>query len=128
MLCAHSDLWSDEVNQVSRAVWMPINPIFDLTRIMRLAEFLPSMAGTPIQTTEIERFFVKSRQMKSLGYDPAQEILQVEFNNGLIYEAKGVAAFEFDELMQSNDFDFVFSQGLLERHNFERIGRTSPLF
>lgn len=40
----------------------------------------------------MERTPVESSQMKSIGYDPATQVMEVEFSNGRIYQYDNVPA------------------------------------
>jgi KTSC domain len=47
----------------------------------------------------VQRIPVSSSNVQSIGYDPDASILEVEFNNGSIYQYSGVPQNEFDGLM-----------------------------
>ena len=47
----------------------------------------------------MERTSVSSSNVQSVGYDPDSSILEVEFNNGSVYQYSAVPQGEFDGLM-----------------------------
>ncbi len=49
----------------------------------------------------MRRTVVDSTTMRSVGYDPAQEILEIEFTSGAVYQYLEVPTAVFDELMQA---------------------------
>lgn len=49
----------------------------------------------------MERQHVSSSNIRSIGYDEDSQTLEVEFNNGGVYEYLGVPPSEHDALMQA---------------------------
>jgi hypothetical protein len=49
----------------------------------------------------MERQAVSSSNLASVGYDPDSETLEVEFNNGRIYQYYNVPLFMYERLMQA---------------------------
>lgn len=47
----------------------------------------------------MEREFVNSSNLSSIGYDPDTETLEVEFNSGSVYQYYGVSEVLYEELM-----------------------------
>jgi hypothetical protein len=47
----------------------------------------------------VERIPVSSSNVRSIGYDPDSSTLEVEFNDGSVYQYSGVPQAEFDGLM-----------------------------
>lgn len=49
----------------------------------------------------MRRTAVESTTMRSVGYEPAQQILEIEFTSGAVYQYLEVPIAVFDELMQA---------------------------
>jgi hypothetical protein len=49
----------------------------------------------------MERVTVSSSNIQSIGYDADSLTLEIEFNNGAIYQYQGVPPTEFDAFMNS---------------------------
>jgi hypothetical protein len=49
----------------------------------------------------VERQPVKSRILRSMGYDDSTKILEIEFHTGLVYQYSGVPPKVYADLMQS---------------------------
>jgi hypothetical protein len=52
--------------------------------------------------TSMERTPVTSSNVCSIGYDIDSQILEVEFNNGAVYQYSGVPEYEYIGLMDSD--------------------------
>lgn len=60
----------------------------------------------------MERQSVKSSNLASIGYDSENEILEVEFNNGGIYQYLDVPLSVYEELMDANSHGVYFSANI----------------
>jgi hypothetical protein len=49
----------------------------------------------------VERQPVKSRILRSVGYDDSKKILEIEFQTGLVYQYSGVSPKVYKDLMHS---------------------------
>lgn len=58
----------------------------------------------------MRRTVVDSTTMRSVGYDPAQEILEIEFTSGAVYQYLEVPRAVFDELMQAKSKGRYFNE------------------
>jgi len=58
----------------------------------------------------VERQPVKSRILRSVGYDESTKILEIEFQNGLVYQFTGVPPKIFSDLMHSDEIGKYFSE------------------
>jgi len=58
----------------------------------------------------MERQSVKSRILRSVGYDDNAKILEIEFNTGLVYQYAGVPAKVYADLMHSGEIGKYFSE------------------
>jgi hypothetical protein len=58
----------------------------------------------------LERQLVKSRILRSLGYDESTKILEIEFQTGLVYQYLAVPPKVYADLMHSNEIGKYFSE------------------
>ncbi|HWA89798.1 MAG TPA: KTSC domain-containing protein [Rhizomicrobium sp.] len=57
----------------------------------------------------MERQSVSSSNLASVGYDPGSETLEVEFNNGRVYQYYNVPQFMYDRLMEAGSMGKFFN-------------------
>jgi hypothetical protein len=69
----------------------------------------------------LERQPVKSRILRSVGYDESSKILEIEFHSGLVYEYLGVPPKVYKDLMSSDAVGKYFSDKVRNRF------RTKPI-
>lgn len=60
--------------------------------------------------TAMDRKAISSSELASIGYDPISLVLEVEFNNGRIYEYHGVPAIVNSGLMTAASHGRYFNQ------------------
>ncbi|MDD1680694.1 MAG: KTSC domain-containing protein [Methanoregula sp.] len=58
----------------------------------------------------VERLSVKSRILRSVGYNESIKILEIEFQNGLVYQFSGVPPKVYADLMHSGEPGKYFSE------------------
>lgn len=58
----------------------------------------------------MERQPVESEALRSIGYDAASRVLEIEFTSGAIYRYFGVPAHTYSALMESNSFGSFFAE------------------
>jgi len=58
----------------------------------------------------LERQPVKSRILRSVGYDENSKILEIEFHSGLVYEYLGVTSKVYKDLMRSDAIGKYFTE------------------
>ena len=63
----------------------------------------------------LKRQPVKSRILRSVGYDESSKILEIEFQTGLIYEYSGVPSKVYKDLMSSDAMGKYFSEKVRNR-------------
>ena len=68
----------------------------------------------------MRRTEVDSTTMRSVGYDSAQQILEIEFTSGAIYQYLEVPATVFDKLMQAESKGRYFSQEIRDDYTAVR--------
>ncbi len=70
----------------------------------------------------MEREAVSSSNIASIGYDEGTEILEVEFNNGSIFEFRNVPLVVYNELMDSSSHGSYFNREIRMSYSYEKIG------
>lgn len=58
----------------------------------------------------VERLSVKSRILRSVGYNDSTKILEIEFQTGLLYQYSGVPPKVYADLMHSGEIGKYFSE------------------
>jgi hypothetical protein len=58
----------------------------------------------------LERQPVRSRILRSVGYDDSTKILEIEFHTGLVYQYSGVPSKVYADLMHSSEIGKFFSE------------------
>lgn len=64
---------------------------------------------------------VQSSNIFSVGYDDVSQTLEVEFNNGGIYQYFDVPAAEYTELMRSESVGTYFSANIRTSYRYARL-------
>lgn len=64
---------------------------------------------------------IDSTSIKSVGFDPAQSILEVEFHNGGIYQYQGVAEAVFHEFMEASSRGAFLNEHIKPRYPFFKV-------
>ena len=69
----------------------------------------------------LERHAVKSRILRSLGYDEGTKILEIEFQSGLVYQYSGVPLKVYKDLMHSDEIGKYFSEKVRIRFRARQV-------
>jgi hypothetical protein len=69
----------------------------------------------------LERQPVKSRILRSLGYDDTTKILEIEFHTGLVYQYSGVPAKVYADLIHSDAVGKYFSEKVRNRFRTKQV-------
>ena len=69
----------------------------------------------------MERTAVTSRMISSVGYEPANEILEIEFNKGGVYQYSGVPQGEFDALMAAPSHGQYFLANIKDKYPTSKL-------
>lgn len=69
----------------------------------------------------MERLSVSSSNLASAGYDPATSTLQVEFNNGDIYDYYSVPEYLFTDLINAGSVGSYFSAHIRNNFSFQKV-------
>ncbi len=69
----------------------------------------------------MERVYVSSRDIRSVGYDPATSTLEIEFNSGGVYQYEGVPELVHDALMSAGSKGSYFHADIKGRYPFKKV-------
>jgi hypothetical protein len=69
----------------------------------------------------MERLSVKSRILRSVGYDDSAKILEIEFYTGLVYQYSGVPLKVYTDLMHSDEIGKYFSEKVRPRFHTKQV-------
>ncbi|HUH79151.1 MAG TPA: KTSC domain-containing protein [Methanoregula sp.] len=69
----------------------------------------------------MERQPVKSRILRSVGYDEATKDLEIEFQNGLVYRFLAVPPKVYRDLMRSDEIGKYFSEKVRPRFRSKQV-------
>jgi len=64
----------------------------------------------------MKRASVASSSLRSLGYDPEQQVLEVEFDGGAVYQYEKVPAEAVQALLQADSLGRHFNQVFKPQH------------
>ena len=81
---------------------------------------LPCLAGLR-DTPTMDRSPVTSSSIASVGYDPARQILEVEFRNGSAYQYMDVTPDEHDALMAATSKGAHFNLRIRDRYPYRQL-------
>ena len=70
----------------------------------------------------VERLSVKSRILRSVGYDDSTKILEIEFQNGLVYQYSGVPPKVYADLMHADEIGKYYSEKVRPRFQTKQVG------
>ncbi|MFC4221772.1 KTSC domain-containing protein [Flagellimonas marina] len=69
----------------------------------------------------MERQKVSSSNLASIGYDADNEILEIEFKNGGVYQYFGVPEGVYDELMDAPSHGVYFSANIRNDYRYQEL-------
>ena len=69
----------------------------------------------------VERQPVKSRILRSVGYDDTTKILEIEFHTGLVYQYSGVPPKVYKDLMSSDAMGKYFSEKIRNQFRTKQV-------
>ncbi len=69
----------------------------------------------------LERQPVKSRILRSVGYDDTTKILEIEFHTGLVYHYSGVPLKVYKDFMHSGEPGKYFSEKVRPRFQTKQV-------
>ena len=71
----------------------------------------------------MHRHRVESLAIRSVGYDPLESILEIEFINGDVYQYYGVPELEYNELMSAESKGQFVNLRIKEHYAYAAINR-----
>jgi hypothetical protein len=69
----------------------------------------------------LERLSVKSRILRSVGYDENTKTLEIEFTSGLVYQYSGVPPKVYADLMHSGEIGKYYSEKVRPRFQTKQV-------
>lgn len=69
----------------------------------------------------MQRQSVSSSNLASIGYDAENEILEVEFNHGGVYQYFDVPSHVYDELMDASSHGVYFSANIRNNYTTKKL-------
>jgi hypothetical protein len=69
----------------------------------------------------VERTPVSSSDIASIGYDEDNQILEVEFNSGSVYQYSGVPSSEYDGIMNADSKGKYLHANIKNRYPFVKL-------
>lgn len=69
----------------------------------------------------MERTPVSSSDIASIGYDEDNQILEVEFNSGSVYQYSGVPSSEYDGIMSADSKGKYLHANIKNRYPFVKL-------
>ena len=71
----------------------------------------------------MERQEVASTTMRSVGYDQAKQVLEIEFQSGVIYQYLDIAPAIYKELVEAESKGRYFNSEIRDAYEFVRVDR-----
>jgi hypothetical protein len=69
----------------------------------------------------VERKSVKSRILRSVGYDESTKILEIEFSSGFVYQYSGVPPKVYADLMHSDEIGKYYSDKVRPKFQTKQV-------
>lgn len=69
----------------------------------------------------MKRIAVRSRSVKSLGYDEDKRVLELEFQGGAVYQYFAVSPMDYARLMDGRSIGQFINACIKERYSFKKI-------
>lgn len=69
----------------------------------------------------MQRISVSSSNIAAIGYDPDSNTLEIEFNDGSIYQYFGVSALVYQELMDAPSHGKYFAQNIKNDYEYQKV-------
>ncbi len=69
----------------------------------------------------MQRVAVASSNLASIGYDAENQVLEVEFKNGSIYQYEGVPEFAYSDMMTADSLGSYFNANIKSQYAFIRV-------
>ena len=69
----------------------------------------------------MERQYVQSSNINSVGYDQESQILEIEFKHGSVYQYYGVPEHEYDNLIGATSVGSYHAQHIKGNYQYQKI-------
>ena len=69
----------------------------------------------------MERIPVTSTDIRAIGYDTDNQILEIEFNSGSVYDYANVPQGEYDGIMSADSKGKYFHANIKNRYSFVKL-------
>jgi len=69
----------------------------------------------------MKRISVVSSNIKSIGYDPQSQILEIEFSDGGVYDYHGVLPATYQDFLKSESYGKFFHTNIKKNFEFKRV-------
>ncbi len=69
----------------------------------------------------MQRDYISSSSIVSVGYDPATETLEIEFNSGAVYQYYNVSQSIYEELMEASSKGKFFAYQVKNFFPYSRV-------
>lgn len=91
-------------------------------------QILKAFALPSVAMSEIDLGFVRSSSVAAIGFDQVEKTLQVEYLNGIVFQAYGVLKSDYDCIRLSHDFDCDFRKTIVQKYDLDRVAHLVPVF
>lgn len=99
-----------------------IDPNIDpnvVTSIKALPQ-LPAAGTSPVSGLDFEMRSVRSTMASAVGYDEVEQVLQIEFKNGSVYQYDDVEPETWTELWESDSIGITFNDSIKGHYSSKR--------
>lgn len=98
-------------------------PVAAYNGLQQLNNIVASISSNALPSAPfiVEMLPVDSSMANALGYDAENHILQVEFNNGAVYQYTGVESEIWDELQETDSIGKYFNHEIRGNYQCERV-------
>lgn len=96
-------------------------PIQAYEGLQHLNEIIAETNVLPCEEEPIAMLPVSSSMANAVGYIQSEQILQIEFQNGEVYQYSGVEAETWEDLNSTNSLGRFFNQEIKGRYECDRI-------
>ena len=99
-------------------------PIQAYEGLQQLNEIVADSTALPSDEEPIAMLPVSSSMANAVGYDSNQQILQVEFHNGVVYQYAEVDEHTWEDLHQAESIGRFFNDEIKGRYKCQRVDDT----
>jgi hypothetical protein len=99
-------------------------PIQAYEGLQELNEVIAETTALPFEEEPIVMLPVVSSMAMAVGYDRNEQILQVEFQSGAVYQYLGVDEDTWEDLHSSDSIGSFFNQEIKGRYDCDRLDRA----